>query len=239
MMASLNMAPRAPTLDGFYCGPGHAKLFCDLGLRDALGQKTSDYRYVGLCQLYLVVVRAAWGICAPLVPPVAHIVRLRTQKQMRRIAAWRVIAAVQHEEVARDWPVSDLLCNSVGVQRSVVERKQAVPVRCFAANPGPTAICQTASVDLAPEALNRKCLRRQFGRTKALHALAVKTAQFIARKGLALALRRSTLLERSIDRQYGAISHSGNSPSRCGQGRRLVCSERRSAFVPLLATGGK
>ncbi len=76
--------------------------------------------------------------CAPLVRHIFRILLTRSKKQMRRIAAWWVIAFVQNPKPLRDWPITQHPRQSVRQREDFFGHvKEPISMSAFACGPNP------------------------------------------------------------------------------------------------------
>jgi hypothetical protein len=151
------MIPPAPSnqvLDRDLCAADGGGYF---RTRDAQIAEAADKPDLFVGELRIPMALAArkpfrWALHAsPTLPNhVLGIVGRRSEKQMRRVATGRVVAAMANKQIGRDWPVVNLIRDSMAAPLDVVEAKLAIVATGAISGPQPTLV-GSAPVDLRPE----------------------------------------------------------------------------------------
>lgn len=131
---------------------GNTKLTGKVALSHASGIKLTYLARLRFCYFCTTGIFANFylSVRPVLFDSIYHIVLMRSQKKMKRVAAWWVIADVQYMHPIGDWPIMDLIRNAVSRQRSIFASDAPVIARASAASPFP-ALIRAALVNLSPE----------------------------------------------------------------------------------------
>lgn len=209
---------------------GYAKFLPDAALKHATSPKAPNFSYIAITEFCAGVYLALWLVGTAFLNFILHVVGVRPNKQMVRIAARRVVAMMQdiesvfYEAMSEHprLPVRQALPASM-FDSAVVVAGLWVPT----AQPWPTSLRPARLIYRVPEVLNVRDSCRESG---GAGTLVVLPTQPSGKDTANAAVRRAGLVGR-VGRNYSAGSHS-EVPSRRGQRRRTVSSGRRFAFMP-------
>jgi hypothetical protein len=168
---------------------------------------------------------------------ILHIVRVRSEEQMFRVAAWWIIAAVENIHAVWNWAVrqNPRLTMCIPFPPRVLALSIFIARLCGSpVHPWPARILSTRFIDCVPEVLDAGVFNWKARRASALIMLATQSL----RQRPSLALWCGASIARVSVGAYLGFSHIAV-PSRVGQRRRSVCSGRRFAFMPHLVASAQ
>lgn len=131
-------------------GEGDAVIFGDGGVSTCVAPDCED---IGFCEFGKPVPRPCRR--APLGNHVGIVIGGRAEKQVRRVTARRIIAAVKHPFAGRDGAVGQLPSDAMGLGDLIPELKYAVAVAAVCPTPRPT-IVRRALIGFRPKPIRNR-----------------------------------------------------------------------------------
>lgn len=128
----------------------------------ALSRKFSDFGYLFFVQFCHVMLRTlrSWWICATsLTSHVVNVVLMRSEKQVGRIAAGRIVAVVADIHALWNWPIMQFVAKAMGVNTCAIDGENSVTGFAQLLRPYPTAIWRIA-INVLPKAFFRRAIGR-------------------------------------------------------------------------------
>jgi len=150
MSALRHMFPRLTVPDLAYTCLANTKALCDVALQSRGGADFSDYR---LGNLRATVQLPLWVEAAAFVDHVGAIGGRRTNEQVRRVHARRVIAVVADQLAFRDRTMRGNPCQAGDPPLLALPLQKAIAIRIKRSGPRPASVGATRLVGVVVEAL--------------------------------------------------------------------------------------
>jgi hypothetical protein len=130
-----------------------------------------DMEYLSLGQFGIAIVRAASGIVSAFLRLIAHIVLMSANKQMVRVAAWRIVAFMTDEQSVRNCAMNGLPCKAMRANGSaIIYPDESVAASVCRPRPVP-AFGDSFNLDVFPESFRRPLLVTLIARARAVSTL--------------------------------------------------------------------
>lgn len=144
------MFPASSSFDVADHAEGHTIFRCDISISQLTSENLPDLSFREFC---IWVQRTYHRLYASLSSLIGGIVGIGSQEQMGRIAAWRIVAVMQHAFVPLPFRMRELIGDAMGETRLAAPCDSTVTQRGSALSPLPT-VTWAATANIRPKAFS-------------------------------------------------------------------------------------